>query len=73
MANYRVTVWKNAGGARDWLGWALGEAVYGGQAAVYGRLGGVRRYAASWPESIRVAAAIRRRRGRLRLSGRRPA
>jgi GT2 family glycosyltransferase len=73
MANYRVTVWKNAAGARDWLGWVLGEAVYGGQAAVYGRLGGVRRYAASWPESIRVAAAIRRRRGTLRPSGSRPA
>ncbi len=73
MVNYRVTVWKNAGGARDWLGWALGEAVYGGQAAVYGRLTGVRLYAASWPASIRVAAAIRRRRGTLRPSGSRPA
>lgn len=73
MANYRVTVWKNAGDARDWLGWALGEAVYGGQAAVYGRLAGVRRYAASWSESIRVVAAIRRRRGTLRPSSSRPA
>jgi GT2 family glycosyltransferase len=66
MANYRVTVWKHASGPGDWLGWALGEAVYGGQAAVFGRLAGVRAYAASWPEAVRTASAIRRRRGRLR-------
>lgn len=66
MANYRVTVWKNAATVRDWLGWPLGEAVYAGQAAVFGGLAGLRLYAASWPESIRTAGAIRRRRGRLR-------
>lgn len=66
MANYRVTVWKNAASLRDWLGWPAGEAVYGGQALVFGGLAGLRRYAASWPESIRTAVAIRRRRGRLR-------
>ena len=72
MANYRLTVWKNATGT-DWLGWPLGEAVYAGQAAVYGRLGGLRAYAASWPESLRTASAIRRRRGRLRPAPSRPA
>ena len=66
MANYRVTVWKNAASVRDWLGWPVGEAMYGGQAVVFGGLAGLRRYAASWPESIRTAVAIRRRRGRLR-------
>ena len=72
MANYRVTVWKHASGPEDWLGWALGEAVYGGQAAVFGRLAGVRAYAASWPDAVRTAAAIRRRRGRLRPPVTRP-
>lgn len=72
IANYRVTVWKNASGAADWLGWPLGEAVYFGQAAVFGRLAGLRAYAASWPESVRTAAAIRRRRGRLRPPVRSP-
>ena len=66
MANYRVTVWKNATGLREWLGWPLGEAVYAGQALVYGRGAGLRAYAASWADSVRVAGAIRRRRGRLR-------
>lgn len=73
MANYRITVWKNAAGAREWLGWPLGEAIYGGQAVVSGGLGGLRRYAASWPESIRVATAIRRRRGTLRPPATSPA
>ena len=73
MANYRVTVWKHASGPGDWVGWALGEAVYGGQAAVFGRLAGVRAYAASWPEAVRTAAGIRRRRGRLRLPANSPA
>lgn len=73
MANYRVTVWKNASGPGDWLSWTLGEAVYGGQAAVFGRLAGVRAYAASWPEAVRTASAIRRRRGRLRPPATRPA
>lgn len=67
IANYRVTVWKNASGPAEWLGWLLGEAVYAGQAAVFGRLQGLRTYAASWPEAVRTATAIRRRRGRLRL------
>ena len=71
MANYRLTVWKNARGP-EWLGWPLGEAVYAGQAAVYGRRQGLKSYAASWPDSIRVASAIRRRRGRLRTPVKRP-
>jgi glycosyltransferase involved in cell wall biosynthesis len=66
MANYRVTVWKNAGNLSDWLGWPLGEAVYAGQAAIYGRLGGLGAYVASWRLALRTARAIRRRRGRLR-------
>lgn len=69
IANYRVTVWKNAAGLRGWLGWPLGEAVYAGQAVVFGKGAGIRAYAASWPESVRTAAAIRRRRGRLRPAG----
>ena len=71
-ANYRVTVWKNASGLRDWAGWPLGEAVYAGQAVVYGRLTGLRASAASWAESVRTASAIRRRRGRLRPPDSRP-
>lgn len=66
MANYRVTVWKNASGPAEWLGWLLGEAVYAGQAVIFGHLAGVGAYAASWPEAVRTAAAIRRRRDRLR-------
>jgi GT2 family glycosyltransferase len=66
MANYRITVWKNASGPAEWMGWVLGEAMYMGQAAIFGHLAGVRAYAASWPAAIRTAAAIRRRRGRLR-------
>jgi GT2 family glycosyltransferase len=66
IANYRLTVWKNARTAGDWLGWPLGEAVYAGQALVHGRLAGLRTYAASWADSTRAAVAIRARRGRLR-------
>lgn len=66
MANYRVTAWKNASGPAEWLGWLLGEAVYAGQAVIFGHIAGVGAYAASWPEAVRTAVAIRRRRGRLR-------
>ena len=66
MANYRVTAWKNASGPAEWLGWLLGEAVYAGQAVIFGHFAGVGAYAASWPEAVRTAVAIRRRRGRLR-------
>ena len=72
MANYRVTVWKNASGPAEWLGWLLGEAVYVGQAAIFGRLAGLRNYAASWPAAVRTAVAVRRRRGRLRLPASNP-
>ncbi|MDQ3898799.1 MAG: glycosyltransferase [Actinomycetota bacterium] len=71
MANYRVTVWKNARG-REWLGWPLGEAVYAAQALVFAGAGGVKRYAASWSDSVRTASAIRARRGRLRTPVNRP-
>ena len=73
MANYRVTVWKHASGPAEWLGWLRGEAVYAGQAVIFGRATGVRAYAASWPEAVRTAVAIRRRRGRLRLPATSPA
>ena len=67
VANYRITVWKHATTPGEWLGWLLGEAVYAGQAAVFGGLAGVRAYAASWPEAARTVGAIRKRRGRLRV------
>ncbi len=65
MANYRVTVWKNATGF-DWLGWPVGEVEYLGQSVLARGLGGVRTYAASWPDAVATVRAIRRRRGRLR-------
>jgi hypothetical protein len=66
MANYRVTVWKNARGILDWLGWPLGEAQYLGQALVSRKLAGLRAYAGSWSEAFATVRAIRLRRGRLR-------
>lgn len=66
MANYRVTVWKHASDAADWLGLALGEAQYLGQAVVSRGPAGIGLYAASWPDAVRTALAVRRRRGRLR-------
>lgn len=66
MANYRVTVWKNASGTADWLGWLLGETQYLGQAVRSRRGRGVRDYAASWKLAVATARAIRRRSGCLR-------
>lgn len=66
MANYRVTVWKNASGLSDWWGWALGELEYLGQATRSRGVRGVRDYAASWPMAWATARAIRFRNGRLR-------
>jgi GT2 family glycosyltransferase len=66
MANYRLTVWKNARTLSEWLGWVAGEAEYSAQAFLARGPTGLQTYAASWPESVRKASAIRRRRGRLR-------
>ncbi|MCA1692070.1 MAG: hypothetical protein LC733_07695 [Actinobacteria bacterium] len=66
MANYRVTVWKHAEDPRDWVGWALGEAAFVGEEVTIGGLSGLRRYAASWSDSAKVASSIKKRRGRLR-------
>lgn len=66
MANYRVTVWKNASGFRDWAGWPLGEATYFGLAVQSRGAGGVGAYAASWSDAFRTVRAIRSRRERLR-------
>ena len=40
MANYRVTVWKNARGLVDWSGWPAGELQYLAQVVVVRRVGG---------------------------------
>ena len=66
MANYRVTVWKNAAGVRDWLGWPLGETQYLAQAVLSRRMAGVGAYVESWSTAATTVRAIRRRRGRLR-------
>jgi GT2 family glycosyltransferase len=66
MANYRVTVWRNASAPVDWLGWPVGELGYLAQALRGRGMAGARAYAASWPTAVATARAIRRRRGRLR-------
>lgn len=66
MANYRVTVWKNALGLVDWLGWPAGEAAYLAQIVRSRGLAGVGAYAASWRDAIETGRGIRSRRGRLR-------
>ena len=70
MANYRVTVWKNARGLVDWLGWPAGEVQYLGQAVLSRRMAGLGAYAGSWRAALATVRAIRRRRGRLRVSAR---
>jgi GT2 family glycosyltransferase len=72
MANYRITVWKNADGPGDWLGLAAGEAQYLAQALVSRGFRGTALYAASWVDAVRTARAIRTRRGRLRPPVTRP-
>lgn len=66
MADYRVTVWRHAREPRDWWAWVLGESTALGEVVVAHRLDGLRRYAASWSDSAKVVAHIRRRRGGLR-------
>jgi hypothetical protein len=70
MANYRVTVWKNARTPGEWLGWPVGETQYLGQVLLSRRLAGLKVYAASWLLAIDTARTIRRRRGRLRTDAR---
>jgi GT2 family glycosyltransferase len=69
MANYRVTVWKNAERLRDWLGWPLGELEYLAQVTRARGPRGIGAYLASWPLAITTARAIRTRTGRLRPRG----
>lgn len=66
MANFRVTVWRYASHPRDWVDWLVGEGAYLGEIAVAYKLEGVRRYLSSWPQSVKVARAIKTRQGRLR-------
>lgn len=66
MANYRVTVWKNATRPAEWLGLVAGEGQYLALAVVSRGLAGIGLYAASWPDAVRTARAVRSRRGRLR-------
>lgn len=67
MANYRVTVWRHAAEPADWVNWVVGEASFLAEIAVGYKVEGVRRYLASWPESVKVAQRIRKRQGRLRV------
>jgi hypothetical protein len=66
MANYRVAVWRHASKPKDWIGWVVGEAGFLGEIAVAYKARGVLRYLSSWPQSVTVAQAIKRREGRLR-------
>lgn len=66
MADFRVTVWKNASSVREWIGWPLGEGSLVAQAVTAHGVDGIRQYLRSWPESVRMAAAMRRDRGRVR-------
>jgi hypothetical protein len=69
MANYRVTVWKHAADPRDWMGWVLGESAFVSEELTAAGLSGLTRYLSSWPDSVKVATAVRKRRGRLRTQG----
>lgn len=66
MANWRITVWKNARTPTDWIGWIVGEMAYLAQAIVKAGPAGTTRYLRSWAEAFRRASTIRRRRGALR-------
>lgn len=67
MANYRLTVWKNAGGVLDVLGWLAGEAGYLGRCIRFGPAEGLRTYLVSWRHAWDRMRAIRKRRGSLRV------
>lgn len=66
MANWRITVWKNARTPRDWFGWVVGELAYVAQAIVAAGPAGIGRYFRSWVDAVRDSRVIRRRRGALR-------
>jgi len=66
MADYRVAAWRHAAAPREWWAWVLGEGAALGEVVVAHRLDGLRRYAVSWADSLRVTRRIRRRRGALR-------
>jgi GT2 family glycosyltransferase len=66
IANWRVTVWKHAQGARQALGWAAGEVGYLALLLSCRPLGGWADYLRSWRQSVALAVAIRRARGFLR-------
>ena len=68
MANYRITVWKNAGNVAHLGGWVVGELGYLSRCLRLNRHRGLRTYVLSWQIAARRVAAIRRRRGRLRCS-----
>lgn len=60
LANYRLTVFKNARTSLDWLGYLVGEALAAIRQALHG-LAGLRIYVASWSKTITDWRAIRRR------------
>jgi GT2 family glycosyltransferase len=66
MANYRLTVWKHLRTPAQALGWLAGEAGYVALSVRAAGVTGLGRYLRSWREAARRAAAIRRRRGRVR-------
>ena len=68
MANYRLTVWKNAMKPVDVAGWLVGEGGYLVKCVRMGAASGVRTYVSSWVVSARRGMAIRSRRGSLRPS-----
>lgn len=67
IANWRITVWKNARTPADWIGWIVGEWAYLAQATLEGGPAGTARYFRSWVDAFRRASIIRRRRGALRV------
>jgi len=68
MANYRVTVWKHATVPTDWSGWALGEAAFVSEELAVAGVKGLIRYVSSWADSVKVALAVKKSRGRLRAA-----
>lgn len=67
MANYRLTVWKNATGPLDVLGWVVGEAGYLARCLRISPRAGLLTYVESWAKAWTRASHIRRRRGSLRV------
>lgn len=62
MANYRLTVWRNASRMSEAFGWLFGEAGFFAMCVLYAGPSGVRDYLRSWYLSwIRVRAIAARR------------